>query len=101
MTKKVKEYIGFHDLFIEMQLYTLILLELNMFLKKYPTKSEINLSHRIYLEYKMCGFYCITFIEYILVGKTLLYYTNLTSSNDYRKNGNIIYKYLMDKYVKS
>ena len=26
----------------------------------------------------MCGFYCIAFMEYMLVGKTLLGYTNLT-----------------------
>ena len=30
----------------------------------------------------MCGFYCITFIEYMLEGKTLLDYTNLFSPND-------------------
>ena len=33
--KKVKEHIGFHYLLTEIQLYTLILLELNIFLKKY------------------------------------------------------------------
>ena len=36
------------------------------------------------------GFYCITFIEYILVRKTLLDYTNLFSPNDYKKNDKII-----------
>ena len=49
----------------------------------------------------MCGFYCIAFIEYIHVGKTLLDYTNLFSSNDYKKNGKIIYKYFKDKYGRS
>ena len=34
-------------------------------------------------------------------GKTLLDYTNLFSTNDYKKNYKIIYKYLKDKYVKS
>ena len=33
--KKVKEHIGFPYLFTEIQVYTLILLELNIFLKKY------------------------------------------------------------------
>ena len=33
----------------------------------------------------MCGFYCITFIEYMLVGKTLLDYSNLFSPNDYKR----------------
>ena len=34
-------------------------------------------------------------------GKALLDYTNLFSTNDYKKNYKIIYKYLKDKYVKS
>ena len=34
----------------------------------------------------MCGFYYITFIEYLLAGKTLLNYANLFSANDYKKN---------------
>ena len=38
----------------------------------------------------MCGFYCITFIEYMLAGKTLLDYTNLFSPNYYKKNDKII-----------
>ena len=33
--KNLKEYIRFHYLLTQIQLYTLILLELNMFLKKY------------------------------------------------------------------
>ena len=44
------------------------------------------------------GFHCIPFIEYILVGKTLLDYFNLFSPNDYIKNDKIIYKYFKDKY---
>ena len=34
----------------------------------------------------------------MLSGKTLLYYTNLFSPNDYKKNEKIIYKYFKDKY---
>ena len=49
----------------------------------------------------LCGFYCITFIEYMLAGKTLLDYTNLFSSNDYKKNDKIICKYFKNKRVKS
>ena len=41
----------------------------------------------------MCGFYCITFIEYMLAGKTLLEYTNLFSLNDSKKNDKIIRNY--------
>ena len=46
----------------------------------------------------MCGIYWIVSIEYMLAGKTLLDYTNLFSTNDYKKNGKIIYKYFKDKY---
>ena len=37
----------------------------------------------------MCRCYCIAFIEYVLVGKTLLDYVNLFSPNDYKKNDQI------------
>ena len=48
----------------------------------------------------MCRFYCITFLEYMLAGKTLLDDTNSFSPNDYKKNDKIIYKYFKDKYGK-
>ena len=34
----------------------------------------------------MCGYFCIEFINYMLKAKTLLYYTNLFSPNDFKKN---------------
>ena len=37
----------------------------------------------------MCGFYFITFIEYMPAGKTLLDYTNFFSRNGYKENDNI------------
>ena len=40
----------------------------------------------------MCGFYCIAFIEYMIVGKSLLDYPNLFSLNDYQKDDKIICK---------
>ena len=46
----------------------------------------------------MCGFYCITFIEYMLGGRTLLDYPNLFSPDDYKKNDKIMYKYFKDIY---
>ena len=45
----------------------------------------------------MCGFYSITFIQYMFSEKTLSDYTKLFSPNDYKKN-NKIYKYFKDKY---
>ena len=37
----------------------------------------------------------------MLTGKTLFDFTNLFSSNDYKKNNKIIYKCFKDKYSKS
>ena len=45
----------------------------------------------------MCRFYLVTFIEYMLQGKTLLDFANLFSLNDCRKNGKIN-KSFKDKY---
>ena len=45
----------------------------------------------------MCRFHCISLIEYMLAGKTLLDYANLFSLNDYKRNDKIIYKYFKDK----
>ena len=41
----------------------------------------------------MCEDFCIGFIDFMLKGKSLLYYTNLFPPNDYEKNGKIILKY--------
>ena len=68
-------------------------LELNLY-QKYQTKWKVNQLLTIYLEYKImnllfCVFYGITFIEYMLVVKTLLDYTNLFSPNDHKRNDKI------------
>ena len=43
----------------------------------------------------MCGYFCIGigFIDLMLKGKSLLEYSNLLSTNEYKKNGKIILKY--------
>ena len=41
----------------------------------------------------MCRYLCIRFIDFMLKGKSLLEYTNLFSSNEYKKNDKIILKY--------
>ena len=46
----------------------------------------------------MCGFYCIPFKEYMLLGKILLNYTTLFSTDNYKRNDKITYKYFKDKY---
>ena len=59
--KKVKEHIGFHYLLSKIQLYTLILLEFNIFLK-YQTKSEIIQLHKLYSEFKKMNLLCADFL---------------------------------------
>ena len=76
--------------------YCCILLGLNIFFKKYCTKSKINQLLTIYLAYNMMillcvDFCCITFIEHMPAGKTVLDYTNSFFPND-----KIIYKYFKD-----
>ena len=43
----------------------------------------------------MCGYFCIGFIDFMLAGKTLTEYTNLFSSNNFKKNDDIILNYFM------
>ena len=38
----------------------------------------------------MYGYFCIGFIDFILKGKSLLSYTNLSSLNDYENNDKVI-----------
>ena len=64
--KKIKEDIGFHYLSTEIQLYTLIFLGLNIFLKKYYAKSKVNLLHTRYLQYKIMILVCVNFITFFL-----------------------------------
>ena len=45
----------------------------------------------------MCGYFCIGFINYMSMGKSLTDYTNLFSPNNFKKNGNIILNYFLNK----
>ena len=60
--KKSKESIELNYLLTEIQLYTLILLEMNMFLQKCLTRSMINELLTMYLEYKIVILLCVDFI---------------------------------------
>ena len=44
---------------------------------------------------KMCGYFCIAFIDFMFKRKTLTEYTNLFSPNIFQKNDYIISNYLM------
>ena len=45
----------------------------------------------------MCGYFCIGFIDFMLVGKKLTDYTNLFSPHDLKKNDNIILSYFKNE----
>ena len=49
-----------------------------------------SITHKIFKmqsdDFIVCGFYCVTFMEYIVAEKFLLDYTNLFYLNDYKKN---------------
>ena len=62
MTKKVKERIVFHYLLEKRLQDALSLLELNILLKKYKTKSGINQSLTICLGYKIMNLLWVEFI---------------------------------------
>ena len=45
----------------------------------------------------MCGYFCIGFIDFMLVDKKLTDYMNLFSSHDFKKNDNIILSYVKNE----
>ena len=53
-----------------------------------------NISRMLAFDSIMCGHFCIGFIDFILKGKILLEYAKLFSPNEYKKNDNLILKYL-------
>ena len=44
----------------------------------------------------MCGYFCIGFINFMIAGKKLAYFTNMFSPYDFKKNGDIILSYFKD-----
>ena len=45
----------------------------------------------------MCGYFCIGFINYMFMGKSLTDYTNLFSPNNFKKNDDIILNFFLNK----
>ena len=43
----------------------------------------------------ICGYFCISLIDFMPKGKTLTEYTNLFSPNNFKKNDDIILNYFM------
>ena len=85
-----------------MQLYTLDTFGIEFISKEVLNKIiDKSITHKIFRKQDdksiMCECYCVSFIEYVLAGKTLLDYTNLFSPNEYKQNDKIINKYLKEK----
>ena len=49
---------------------------------------------------KMCGYFCIGFLDFMLKGKSLLEYTNLFSPHEYKKNDKITLKHFQQNLNK-
>ena len=45
----------------------------------------------------MCGYFCIRFIDFMLLGEKLTDFTNLFSPHDFEKNDDIILRYFKDE----
>ena len=45
----------------------------------------------------MCEYFCIGFVDFMLAGKILTEFTNLFSSNNFKKNDNIVLNYSINK----
>ena len=43
----------------------------------------------------VCGYFCIGFIDFMLAGKTLTDFTNLSSPNNFKRNDDIILTFFM------
>ena len=81
----------------KVKLCTLIVLVLNMYLKKLKSLLVIANIFRVQANNStMCGYFCIGFIDFMLAVKTLIDYTNLFSPYDFNKNDSIILSYFKD-----
>ena len=66
--------------------------EINAFIKNRSIKTNI---FRIQgYDSIMCGYFCIGFVNFMLKGKSLTEYVNLFSTNDFKRNDNIVLNYL-------
>ena len=45
----------------------------------------------------MPGYFCIGFIDYMFMGRSLTDYTNLFSLNNFKKNDDIVLNYFLNK----
>ena len=73
--------------------------EIKEFIKKFPGNKNIKTKiFRVQEDNsKMCGYFCIGFIDFMLASKKLTDYTNLFSPHDFKNNDNIILLYFKNE----
>ena len=73
--------------------------EIREFIKEFPGNKNIKTNiFRIQDDNSiMCGYFFIGFIDFMLSGKKLTYFTNLFSPHDFKKNDSIISFYLKNE----
>ena len=82
-----------------MKLFTLIILVLNMFLKKLDKRfighknTKTNIFRILADNSIICGYFCIGFIDFMFAGKSLIDFTSFLSPYDIKKNDDIILSY--------
>ena len=60
-----------------------------------PLIIKTNIFRRQAYDSILCGYFCIGFIDFMLAGKTLTDFTNLFSSNSFKRSDDIILKYFI------
>ena len=88
--------------FVEnMKLFISIVLVLNIFLKIKEFIEHKNIKGNIFRVQAnnsiMCGYFCIGFIDFMLAGKKLTYFTSMFSPHDFKKNDDTILSYFKDE----
>ena len=102
MNMQMLTHIGLLYYVTEMKLFILIVLVLNMFLKKLKNLLAIKTIKANTFQAQannsvMCRYFCIGFIDFMLAGKKLTDYTNFFSPHDFKKNDDIILSYFKNE----
>ena len=94
----MQAHIGLLQFVTEMKLFILIVLVLNMFLKKLKNLLGKDIKANFFRVQAnnsvMCRYFCTGFIDFMLAGKKLTDFTNTFSPHDFKKNGDVILSYL-------
>ena len=72
--------------------------EIKEFIEEFPRNKNIKTNiFQVQEDNSMCGYFCVGFIDFMLVGKKFTDYTNLFFPHDLKKNDNIILSYFKNE----